>query len=150
MWKAQERIGLDILRAIRAPLFEGAASLNRQLAALSRRCGGGGSGAGDNLPTAAQLQAAWAVLVIALSPAGVQQGLPQAEVMVFREQAARALLALQPDNPRSSFELGRTASAKAMTGSALHRHDVLSHYQRGAELARAQGSDYWLARWAVR
>ena len=89
----------------------------------------------------AQLQAAWAVLVITLVPAWMRQGLPQAELMPFYEQAARDLLALQPENPRSSYELGNATNAVI-----THRSDALQHFQHGAELARAQGSDFWLAR----
>ena len=101
----------------------------------------------------AQLQAAWAALVIVMVPAGVHfrlPGLQQAEVAAFGEQAARDLLALQPDNPHSSFAMGSTAVTAATTGSAPLRRNALPHYQRGAELARAQGNDFWLARWAGR
>ena len=136
-------LGLDALRALRAPLFEGAASLDQQLAALGRS-----SSAGSNLPTTAQLQAAWAALVVVHVPAELRHGLPQAELAAFREQAARALLALQPDNPRSSYELGNAAVTNVTCSSASRLRDPLPHFQHGRELARAQGSDFWLARWA--
>ena len=142
--RVQESVVLKVLYAIRCPLFQSAASLDRQLAALRQRCGGGGSnGAGSNLPTAAQLQAAWAALVIKLIAFGMGQGLPLADLAAFREQAARDLLALQPDNPRTSYELGVVA-----TGSASCLRDPLVYFWRGAKLAREQGSDFWLARWA--
>ena len=143
------RAGLKVMRAIQRPLFESAASLDRQLAALGQRCSGGSSGgAGSNLPTAAQLQVAWAALLIMLERAGAPQALPQAEIVAFREQAARQLLALQPDSPRRSFELGGALVAKARTDTDPCLHVALRHFRRGAELARAQGSDFWLARWA--
>ena len=134
-----------ILRAIRRPLFKSAASLDRQLAALGQRCS---SGAGSRLPTAAQLQAAWAALVAELAKVRMLQSLPHAERAAFSDPAARALLALQSDNPRSSYELGRAAVNNAAAGSAPRLRDPLPHFQRGIELARAQGRDFWLARWA--
>ena len=143
----QFRLALDILRAIRRPLFEGAASLDRQLAALGQRHGNS-SGAVSNLPSAAQLQVAWAVLVTVLAPWGLREGLPQTAIGSFREQAANNLLALQPGNPRSSYAMGEAAVVNAATGSTSRLRDPLPHYQRGVELARAQGSDFWLARWA--
>ena len=135
------RIGLAALRAIQRPLFESAASLDRQLAALRQWCSGG------RLPTTAQLQVAWAALAIELAPVGVTKaGLPQAELLALNERAARTLLDLQPDNPRSSYELGKAAFYNSQTGSASRLHESLPHFRRGAELARAQGSDFWLAR----
>ena len=152
LWSGSEplRFGLSVLRAIRRPLFEGAASLDRQLAALAQRCGSSGdsSGAGSSLPSAAQLQAAWAVLVTGLPPGGIHQKLQQAEVAALHEQAAQALLSLQPDNPRSSYHLGIVAAMGVTNSSASRRRGALQHFRRGAELARAQGSDFWLARWA--
>ena len=141
-------LGLDFLHAIRRPLFESAASLDQQLVALRQQCGGSSSGAGSNLPTAGQLQAAWAALVIVLVPAGARQGQPKTELAAIGEQAARALLAHQPDSPRSSYEMGNAAAQNARAGLASSLGDPLLHYQRGIELARAQGSDFWLARWA--
>ena len=80
---------------------------------------------------------------------GLHQGLPEAELVATSEQAARALLALQPDNPRSSFATGEAAAmANATDSSASLVRDPLPHFRRGAELARAQSSDFWLARWA--
>ena len=142
------RIALDALRAIRRPLFESAASLNRQLAALHQRCGCDSS---SRAVTAAQLQVTWAALVGVLAPVRMRQGLPWDELVAFHKQAARDLLALQPDNPRSSYELGKAAFNDVRAGLAnlaSRRRDVLPHFQRGAELARAQGSDFWLARCA--
>ena len=137
-----------MLRATRRPLLESAASLDQQLAALSERLGSV-SGAASNLPTAAQLQATWARLVTDLYSGGVSEGLPRAELAPFFEQAARTLLALQPDNPRSSYELGMAVGENAtVAGTPMRRQEGLAHYQRGAELARAQGSDFWLARWS--
>ena len=141
------RLALDALRAIRRPLFESAASLDRQLAALGQRCGNS-SGALSNFPSAAQLQVAWAVLVTVLAPWGLREGLPQAAIGALCEQAANDLLALQPNNPRSSHAMGEAAVMNVATGSASRLRDPLPHYQRGTELARAQGSDFWLARWA--
>ena len=134
------------LCAIQRPLFQNVASLDRQLAALGQRCGNGSTG--SSLPTAAQLQAAGAALVTMLATIGIHQGQPQAELAAFGEQGVRALLALQPDNPRSSYELGRAAVNNAVIGSASRLRDPLPHFRRGVELARAQGSDFWLARWA--
>ena len=142
------RTGLGALSAIRRPLFESAASLDRQLAALGQRCSRDSSAPGSNLPTTAQLQAAWAALVIVLASAGVRQGLPDAELVAFSEQAARALLALQPNNPSSSYMLATAALGNSTARSASRLGDPLPHFRRGAELARAQGSDFWLARWA--
>ena len=68
--------------------------------------------------------------------------------MPLHAQAAHSLLALQPDNPRSSYELGTVVFFNVTPSSASRRRDPLPHYQRGAELARAQGSDFWLARCA--
>ena len=149
-WNAQlARVGLDALRAVRCPLFECAAPLDQQLAALRQRCGGDGSGgAASNLPTVAQLQVTWAALVVALASAWVHHKLPQAELSALYEQAARDLLALQPDNPRSSFVMADAAVSSTPPGSGSRLRDPLPHYRRGAELARAQGSDFWLARWA--
>ena len=144
----QPHVGLDVLSAIRRPLFESAASLDRQLAALGQQCGGGSSGAGSSLPTAAQLQAAWAALVIAVLPTALHQGLPLAELAAYFEQAEQVLLALQPDSPRSSYALGDKVLAKNITGSTSPRRDAVPHFQRATELARAQGSDLWQARWA--
>ena len=138
---------MDVLRDIWHPLFESTESLDRQLAALRRRCGGS---AGGSLPTAAQLQVAWAVLTTQLAPVGLRYGLPHAVVATALKQGARELLALQPDNPRSSYELAKAIMESAAAGLALRPRDAVRLYQRGAELARAQGSDYWLARWAVR
>ena len=100
----------------------------------------------SNLPTAVQLQTVWAALVVEMFLGGWRQGVPQAELLAFREQAARALLALQPDNPRSSYELGKVAYFNYRTGSASGLCDPLPHFRRGAELARAQSSDFWLAK----
>ena len=141
-------IGLDVLRAIRRPLFQSAASLDRQLAALVQRCGGGGGGAGRNLPTAVQLQIAWAALATTRAPAGLRFKVPEADLAALCEEAARDLQALQPDTPRSSFELGIAAHFNSKIGSASCLRDALPYFTRGAELARAQGSDFWLARWA--
>ena len=146
MWHEEKKLGLDVLRAIHDPLFKSAASLDRQLAALRQRCG---SGAGSNFPTAAQLQAAWAVLVTALALAWARRGIPRAEFAALEDQAAHTLFALQPDNPRSSYELGNAAAFSSTAGGpASRRRDALPHLQRGAELARAQGNDFWLARCA--
>ena len=148
MWTSELLpFGLDALRAIHRPLFGSAASLDRQLAALGQRCGGSSSGgAGSNLPTAAQLQVAWAALAIVQTPAGVQIGLPQAELLPFFEQAARHLLALQPGSPRSSYQLGSAAYFNDRAGLASRLRDPLPFLRRGVELARAQGSDFWLAK----
>ena len=141
--------GLDILHAIRCPLFERAAPLDLQLAALRQRCGGGSNGnIGSNLPTVAQLQAGWAALYFELVHSGMRQGLPKAELAACGEQAARKLPALQPNRPCSSYVLGSAAFFNNRTGSASRLRDALPHFRRGAELARAQGSDFWLARWA--
>ena len=144
--------GLDALRAIQRPLFGSAASLDRQLAALHQRCGSGSSG--SSLPTGAQLQAAWAELVFQLVVAelaplasGVRQGLLEAGLCATFEQAARKLLVLQPGSPHSSYEMGNAAYFNKRYGAASRLQDSLPHFQRGAELARAQGSDFWLARW---
>ena len=136
--------GLFVLRGIQHPLFWSAASLDRQLAALRQRSGGS-SGAASSLPTAAQLQAAWAALVIDLISGGMVQGLPPAELTALFEQAARILLALHPDSPRSSYELGKAAYFNNRTGAASALRDAVPLFTRGAELARAQGSDFWLA-----
>ena len=138
-WDEQPEKGLSALCITKPLLFESADSLDQQLAALRQRCGDGG----NRLPTAAQLQATWAVLVIELTLEGESLGLQQAEFRAFAEEAACDLLALQPDNPRSSYELGHAEAKFAVTWWL-----PLLHYQRGAELARAQGSDFWLARWA--
>ena len=146
---------LGVLSAIQRPLFEGTASLDQQLAALGQRCGrDSGSSAGSNLPSAAQLQMAWAALTTVLALSGLPRGIPgvsEAELAAFGEEAARKLYALQPDSPRSSYEMGsalRAAMVITAAGSASRLPDPLPHFQRGAELARAQGSDFWLARWA--
>ena len=144
-------LGLGALRAIQRPLFERAASLDRQLADLRQRCGvhHDASGAESHLPTTAQLQAAWAALAIEQASAVWRAGHPPAELTSFGEQAARALLALQPDNPRSSYVLGQALLLSATTSFSLSHvraPGALPHFRRGAELARAQGSDFWLAR----
>ena len=156
MWGRPVLEGLAALGAIQRPLFESATSLDRQLAALHQRCGGGGrnSGTGSDFPTVTQLQAAWAVLVIDLALAGKSQALPEAkaELAALAERAAHILLALQPDNPRSSYELGccrarDVFSVVTPSASAMRLHNTLLHFWHGAALARAQGSDFWLARW---
>lgn len=150
-------VGLDVLAAIQKPLFSSSTSLDSQLARLQEHCGGSGSsssssqgGGGPSEPlTAAQLQAAWAALAIDLAEqAGSQGQAPQARVSAVTEQAARALLRLQPTNPRSSFMMGMAAVVNASTNSASALKDPLPHFRRGAELARQQGSDFWLARCA--
>ena len=77
----------------------------------------------------------------------MRHGHPQAELAALNEQATRKLMALQPRNPRSSYEMGRAAEINLFTGSASRLRDPLPYFQRGAELARAQRSDFWLARW---
>ena len=142
-----------LLRKIRCLLFESATSgsLDRQLVSLRQRCGSGGSSsAASSLPTAAQLQAACAALIARMAPVASRESLPDTELAAFIEQAGTDLLALQPDNPRTSFELGKAAYTNATSGSASHLRDPLAQFWRGAELARAQGSDFWLARWAGR
>ena len=151
----QGRAALGVLHAIQRPLLTSTVSLFRQLAALGQRCCGGSSGAGSShLPTAAQLQAAWAVLVMEAGPGGMREGLPRAELSRFTEQAARILQALQPDSPRSSLAMGEAAASNAIvhatSGSGPPLRDPQPHLRRSAELARAQGSDFWLARWARR
>ena len=145
-------LGLGALRAIQRPLFDSAASLDRQLAALRLQCGEhhDDSGAESHLPTKAQLQAAWAVLAIEQASAVRCAGHPPAELASFGEQAARALLDLQPDNPRSSYLLGQALFLSATTSpsfslSRLRAPASMPHFRRSAELARAQGSDFWLA-----
>ena len=158
-WQVSMKLGLGQLcsavgglHAIQRPLFQSAASLERQLAALRQRCGGSdSSGAGRKLPTVEQLQAAWAVLATGLGPWGTREGLLQAELAAFSEHAASSLLALQPDNPRSSFAMGEAVANNAVVNnsdSASRLLDPLPHLRHSAELARAQGSDFWLARWA--
>ena len=157
-WQVSLRLGkklnsvaLDVLCTMHRPLFEIAASLDQQLVALHQRCNssrGSGAGSASSLPTVNQLQAAWATLVIALAPGRVREGLPQAELAAVVEQAAHHLMALQPDNPRSSFELGSAAGLNDNAGSVSALRDPLPFFRRGAELARVQGSDFWLARWA--
>ena len=140
-------VGLNALRVTGHRLIvRNLAFLDRQLAALRQRCGGGTPG--SHLSTAAQLQAAWAALSTEQCDAGVRQGHPQAILSAFGEQSARILLGLEPDKPRSSYERGN-ALENVSAFTAAHWQDALPHYQRGAELARAQGSDFWLARWAV-
>ena len=61
------------------------------------------------------------------------------------EASALALAALQPSTPRSHFQLGRVALINhAWPNSRLTT--PIPNLLRGLELAREQGSDFWLAR----
>ena len=89
------------------------------------------------------------MLVTELAPAAAGKGLPKAELAGFGEQAAQDLLAVQPAIQHSSYEAGRAALfVQGSGGPASPPCGPLPHFRRDAELARAQGSDFWLARCA--
>ena len=108
----QANEGPCALQALKPALLgeAAAARLDRQLAQLQRRLAAGAAGwGGAELPTAQQLQVAWHGLSLVLASADVP-GIPEElELSGLAEEAARGLLQLEPDNPRSSWWLGRIA-----------------------------------------
>jgi hypothetical protein len=103
-----------------------------------------GSEASLCVPSLAQLQVAAHALTMQLA-SEVNLQTPSPHLPPLMEAAARGLAALLPDTPRAAFFLGKAALINAAEGAASPLRDPLPHLLRGAELARAQGSDLWLA-----
>lgn len=184
-------VALDILKALE-PSISGAeaeARLAQQLVELQQQLArtGGGSGGGSGsciaLPMVRQLQTVrhvltlllfyWAKAVRAASPSAA------ADLQKLGERAAAGLLALWPDDPRSSLEMGRllmttgrwdspvpllyalqpsssqqcyaclTSSRVMIARSMDDVKKAVAHFLRCIQLARQQGSDYYLARQAL-
>lgn len=108
----QASIGVEALQALKPALLGDAAAarLNRQLQQLQQRLAGAGAGGDPELPTARHLQVAWHALLLRLTvDVHVPEVLPPWRVSALGEEAARGLLQLEPNNPRSSLAMGKVA-----------------------------------------
>lgn len=110
-----------------------AAQLAQQLARLEQQLvsdSGSSSGSGA-LPSVQQLREVWGSLSLnLLTWVDRSEVLPTDRVLQLAQRAAEALLALQRDNPRGSYELARIAMIRrwAATDAACQRREQLLWY----------------------